>query len=158
MPRQAAVGLGDPGRQAVLSTAYVFGDTRRVAGRPAEAARAAAQLEWMAVALPQEPHWRPAAPSLAPLLAGARDELRRGLRLAPGAPAIAVSPALAAAAEALAAGQVEAAARALDPVAPGGGAGVLGRLDPLPPLPRAAFATRLAQDEMIRMTQDDPSP
>ncbi len=157
LPRADAATLSDPGRRAVLSAAYVFADPRRVAGRPAEAARAAAELEWMAAALPGDPRWAPANPLLFPALAGARDELRGSLGLAPGTPA-AIGGALSGAADALAGGQRAQAAGLLDPVARRGGAAVLARLEALPPLPRAAQATRLAQEEMIRLNQDDPSP
>jgi hypothetical protein len=157
VPVQDAGGLTDPGRQAVLSASYAFSDTGRLAGRPAEAARAAARLEWMAAALPGDQGWIGASPRLFPALRDARGELRAALGLAPEAPAASVSPPLAAAADALATGRRAEAARALDPVAPGGGEAVLARLGALPPLPRAASATRLAADEMIRITQDDPS-
>ncbi len=157
LPRADAATISDPGRRAVLSAAYIFADPRRVAGRPAEAARAAAELEWMAAALPADPRWVPANPLLFTALARARDEVRSSLGLVPGSP-VAVGGALSGAADALAAGQRAQAAGLLDPVARGGGTSVLTRLEALPALPRAARATRLAQEEMIRLNQDDPSP
>ncbi|OYW07622.1 MAG: hypothetical protein B7Z53_05955 [Rhodospirillales bacterium 12-71-4] len=92
---------------------------------------------------------------LDPALRQARAELRAALGIAPDAPPAAVAAALRQAAPALRAGQAEAAAAALDPVAAGDGRRVLARLANLPPLPRAAFATGLALDELSRETRTD---
>jgi hypothetical protein len=154
-PLQALAGAADPTRQAVLSAAYVFAEPSRVAGRPADAARAVAQLEWLAVALPADSRWIPATPMLFPRLLDARAGVRRSLGLAPAAPATATVPALMAAAAALDAGDRAGAAAALAPVSVGGGEGVLARLDPLL-AQGAGGATSLAQEEMLRMGRDDP--
>jgi hypothetical protein len=146
----------DPARQAVLSAAYTFTDTRIVADRPADAARAAAQIEWMAAALPGDPRWTGTVPTLFPALRQARAEMRQTLGIAPGASAVAATRGLVEAAAALDQGSRSAAVAALAPVAPGGGQAVLARLDALPQMPRAALAARLAQDEMLRISRDDP--
>jgi hypothetical protein len=156
VPAADRAGTGDPERQAVLSAAYAFTDTSRLDGRPAEAARSAARLEWMAASIPGNPRWVEAAGTLGPQLAMAREELHGALGLAPAASPVAVTRAFTGAATALDAGNRAAAASALAPVAPGGGEAVLARLDHLPQLPRAAAATRLAQQEMIRPTRDNP--
>lgn len=155
-PLQPGAGAADPTRQAVLSAAYGFADPSRLAGRPGDAARAASQLEWLAVALPANSRWIPASPGLFPRLIDARSALRESVGIAPSAPATATVPALTAAGLAMDAGDRAAAITALAPVAPGGGEAMLGRLQSLPPQPRAAAATWLAQEEMLRMDQYDP--
>lgn len=155
LPQQG--GIGDPGRQAVLSSAAVFADTRRIAGRPAEAARAVSRLEWMAATLPTDPAWIPASPLVFQSLRQGQAATRRVLGLDQAASPAAVSRALLDAAAALDAANREAATTALAPVAPGGGAALLARLESLPQVPEAANATRAAQSEMLRMMQEDPS-
>jgi hypothetical protein len=148
-PERAAAGAADPARQAVLSAAYVFGDTGRVAGRPAAAARAAADLEWMAVGLAQDQGWIGATPILFMRLAEARAELRDLLGIAADAPPEVVIGRLLGAAAALDAGHPAEAEAGL-------GARAVARLGALPQLPRAAHATQLAQAEMVRIMQGDP--
>jgi hypothetical protein len=155
-PEPVRASLADPRRQAVLSAAYAFADTGRLAGHPAAAARATAALEWMAAALPADQAWIPANPSLFPLLRMARADLRASLGIAPTAPPEQVTRSLADTAVALDAGSRAGAAAALTPVAPGGAEAVLARLDRLPQQPRAAQATALAQEELQRMMRDDP--
>lgn len=155
-PPPVAAGTTLPSRQAVLATAYAFGDTRRLAGRPAEAARVSAQLEWMAVALPQDPWWTAAVPTLFFQLRDGRSEMRSTLGLAPDAAPGAVTQGLADAAAALDAGSRSGAVAALAPVAPAGGEAVLARLEALPPMPRAAVAASAAQQEMTRIMTADP--
>ena len=46
LPPDAVVGAGDPTRSAILNTAYAFGTPASLAGRPAEAAVAGAQLDY----------------------------------------------------------------------------------------------------------------
>jgi hypothetical protein len=53
-------------------------------------------------------------------------------------------------------GAPDAAAAALAPVSAAGGPALAARLDALPRLPRAAFATRLAELEMQRLVTSDP--
>ncbi len=152
----AVAGAADPGRSAVLAASYVFADPARVAGRPAEAARAAAELEWMAASLPGDPRWIPATPALFPQLRTARASLRQTLGVAPAAPAPEVVRALLDASAALESGSRTGAAAALTPVAPGGGEAVLARLDRMPPVPGAGPATALAREELLRLGRDDP--
>lgn len=147
---------GDPGRGAVLFAAYAFTRTDRLHGNPAAAARAVAQLEWMAATLPFEPRWIGANPVTFGQLALARAEVRAALGLAAEAPPHLLAAALGEAAVALDRNDRAGAARALAPVAPAGGAGVVSRLEALPRLPRAAEATSLADREMLRLMQDDP--
>jgi hypothetical protein len=150
----AAIGAADPGRGAVLSAAYVFEDPSRIAGRPAEAARAAARLEWMAETLPGDPRWRSARADLFPALAQSRDAVRRELGIRPAAPPDAVASALIAAAQPLDRGARGEAEAALRPVS-GDPAATVARLAALPQVPRAAFATSLAAQQMNRLGQTD---
>jgi hypothetical protein len=146
VPDRPTIGAGDPAHQAVLVAAYAFGDTRRLAGRPADAARAAA-----AVALPQDFRWTGASPLLFGQLRDARAELRGVLGIAPDASPVAVSQRLRAAARLLDEGSRAEAAAAL------GGEAALDRLGALPRLPRTAAATGLAQSELGRLMQEDPT-
>src|SRR5687768_14189904 len=52
LPPDAVVGAGDPTRAAIVSTAYAFNTPASIARRPAEAARAAAQVEHLATEIP----------------------------------------------------------------------------------------------------------
>jgi hypothetical protein len=156
VPVQANAGAADPVRQAVLSAAYVFADTSRIAGRPADAARAVAQLEWMAVGLPREQVWIGAVPTLFFALDRATAEVRAVLGIAPQATPAAVVQGFGEAAAALDRGAPDAAAAALAPVATGGGAALAARLQALPRLPLAAAATNQAQQEMQRLMMSDP--
>lgn len=151
VPDRPTIGAGDPAHQAVLVAAYAFGDTRRLAGRPADAARAVADLEWLAVALPQDFRWTGATPLLFGQLRDARAELRGVLGIPPDASPVAVSQRLRTVARLLDEGRPEDAAAAL------GGEAALDRLGALPRLPRAAAATALAQSELGRMMQEDPA-
>jgi len=155
-PPGTASSAGDPGRGAVLSAAYAFARPERLRGNPAAAARAVASLEWMTATLPFEQHWIAATPATFSRLTLGRDEVRGALGLSRDAPPHLVAAALGQAALALDRGDREAAATALNPVAPGGGAGVLRVLDALPRLPRAAEATAMADHEMLRLMQEDP--
>jgi hypothetical protein len=156
VPLQPRASAADPARQAVLSTAAAFADPTRLAGRPADAARAVAQFVWMRVALPRDQWWIGANPTLFFALDGGERELRGALGIRPEAGAAAVIAAFAQAATALEAGSRQDAAAALDPVATDGGAAVLARLDPLPPLPRTAAAARFADQQMMEIMRYDP--
>ncbi|WP_305672266.1 hypothetical protein [Falsiroseomonas sp.] len=149
VPLAMPEGAGDPVRGAVLAAAPAFADTASLAGRPAEAARQAARLEWLAASLVRQPDWRRASPLLGPALRAGRVELRVALGVPDSAAPQAVAAAMLNAAGALEAGQVARAEAALDQVSAGQGREVLRRLAALPPLPRAAEATSLAQAELM---------
>ena len=57
LPPDAVQGAGDPTRAAIIGTAYAFGNPASLAGRPAEAARAVAQYEYLTVEIPTGPRW-----------------------------------------------------------------------------------------------------
>jgi len=153
LPRDAVVGAGDPARSAVFSANAVLGQAHPVTGRPADTARAIAQMEFLAVDLPQNNNLISVSSTLVPDLMTARREWRGALDIAPEAPAQAVINALFAASRALDAGQPDAAAAAL----PGnifrrGGAATLAQLAAPPRLPATASAAATAQQTLQAVT------
>ena len=155
LPEDAVTGAGDPARAAILGSAYAFGHPASLAGRPEAAARAAAQVEYLAAEIPTGPRWVEYSPVVGLALRDARAELRTALGIAPAASSQAVVDALYAASRALRQGDAEAAGQALRrPALATDGDAVLHRLAALPALPRTGAATALAQQEMIRVDQD----
>lgn len=153
LPRDAVVGAGDPTRSAILSTAAVFGHRNPAAGRPAEAARGIAQMEFLAVTLPSDANLANSQPTLQPQLATARREWRAALDIAPDAPAQPVIDSLYAAGRALDAGQGAAAAAALPPtIFRRGGGATVAQLAALPPLPATAAAAATGQQALRTLT------
>ena len=57
MPATLRQTLSDPGRLSIDTTSAVFGNPRSVAGRPAAAADAVAELEWLTVNLATDQRW-----------------------------------------------------------------------------------------------------
>jgi hypothetical protein len=146
------LGFGDPVRGAGLNAPRLLGDTSRLAGDPARAARAAVQLEVLHEALRNDPRYAPTA-SIQALHATAlgRAELRAAIGIAPEAPAEAVIAQLREAAAALDAGSRARAEAALSgPDFPLGGAATLARLSRLPFLPRVSEAAGAANGEIQR--------
>jgi len=86
---------------------------RPQAGQPAAAARAIAEIEWLAVSLPMSPRWRIAAGAGMTQLTLARNEARTSLGIPRNASSQAVINGLSAAAAAIEAGDTAAVARAL---------------------------------------------
>lgn len=149
LPRDAVNGAGDPARTAVLTTNSVFQNRSPAAGQPAAAARAIAQMEFLAVDLPQNNAFTGASPSLGSELVQARSEWRGVLGIAPGAPAQPVINALYAASRALEAGQTEAAAAALpSTLFSRGGSATIAQLSALPRMPKTAAAAATAQQAL----------
>lgn len=153
LPTDAVVGAGDPTRAAIISTAYAFNTPASLAQRPADAARAAAQVEHLATEIPHGPRWVEFSPLVGRELVAARRELRAALGVTPDAPPQAVVDALYAASRALGAGDGAGAARALPLPAFRDGGATLARLASLPPLPRTGTATALTEREMLRVDQ-----
>jgi hypothetical protein len=155
LPPDAVQGAGDPTRAAIITTANVFAAPGGVAGRPALAARAAAQLEYLAVELATGPRWVGFSPLVALEFRRTQPELRAALGIDPAAPPQAVIDSLYAASRALAAGDRAAVERILaPPLYPAGAAATLQRLAAMPFLPHANFATTLALREMSRLDED----
>jgi hypothetical protein len=82
-------------------------------GQPAAAARAIAEIEWLAAYLPNSPRWSTASPAGMNQLQLARNEARAALGIPPRAPTQQVINGLTGAATALAANDSAAVARAL---------------------------------------------
>lgn len=156
LPVDTVAGAGDPTRSAILNTAYVFAAPTSVHGQPAAAARAVAQLEYLAVEIPGGPRWVGVNPVVGVELGRARAEARGLLGIASDAPPQAVIEGLYAAGRALRAGDGATAERSLNPhIFTAGPAATLRRLAALPPMPRANFATSLAQSEMYRLDRQE---
>ncbi len=147
------VGAGDPARGAVFNSNAVFAQHSPASGRPADAARAIAQMEFLAVDLPQNNSFSTLSATLMPELLTARREWRDALGIAPNAPAQPVINALFAAGRALDAGQPDAAASALpSSIFRKGGAATVSQLGALPRLPRTAMAAATAQQSLQGVT------
>ncbi len=125
-PPDAVQGAGNPTRAAILNAAYVFGSPASLGGRPAEAARAVAQLGYFASEIP----------TVGLALRG-RGRRPGPLGIAPQAAPQSVVDALFAISRALGAGDGAAAQRSLTPPAFPNGPHTLQRLSSLPPLPAA---------------------
>jgi hypothetical protein len=146
-------GIGDPVRAAALAAPFELGDTSHLAGDPARAARATAQLELVAQAFREDPlymhvvsGWALNATRLG------RAELREAIGIDQAAPPGVVIAALREAALSLDEGDTGGAAEMLSAHAfPLGGATTLGRLGTLPRLPRVAEAASAASREIHRI-------
>ena len=153
-PPAGLVGTAtDPTRAALEAAAVAFADRGiALAGRPAEAAQALAQLEYVAATLPHASRYAQVSDGIGRELALARSEARDALGVAETADSMTVVNALLAAAEALRAGNRAAAAEALPaPLFRPGGAGSVARLGELGPLPQTAIATDLAAQAVARV-------
>lgn len=151
LPADAVAGAGDPTRAAILSTASAFGNPASIAGRPADAARAVAQLEYLASEIPTGARWREFDPTVGIALRQARQEERAALGISQEAAPQAVIDALFATSRALRAGDEPAVARILVPPAFPNGPTTLQRLANLPYLPTANQATSRAAAELDRV-------
>ncbi|MES2710915.1 MAG: hypothetical protein V4653_04995 [Pseudomonadota bacterium] len=137
--------MADPVGGALAATTSAFTDQGAgLRGRPAEAARAAAQLEYL---VDQAPAWTPVSPAAVIALAAARAELRAAVGVPEAAPPRQAMVALTNAANALERRNQGAALAALAPV---GGEPTLRRLNDLGALPNAEQATILLAREVAR--------
>lgn len=154
LPFDSVQGAGDPTRAAILNTAYAFGTPTRLAGQPFQAARAAAEFEYLAVEIPYGPRWREFSPTLQTQFRDGRAELRSALGIAPSAPPQQVIDGLYAASRAISAGDQPAAERILgNPAFAAGGPATLQRLAALPNLPKVNFAATSTAAELDRMSR-----
>lgn len=140
LPHDSVEGAGDPTRAAVSRAAFAFNQPGHFAGRPAEAARAIADMEFLAAALPFDPRYQQRDPLLPVHLAQARAEWRSVLGIADAQPAQPVIEAL------------YAAARSGNAALPAGifasnASATLASLPPLPQTGRAAAAAARVQSE-----------
>ncbi len=110
-------------------------------GQPEAAARAIAELEWMAAVVPSNPRWQTANATALTALAQARFEARRALGIPQRAPAQPVINGLAGAAFAIADNDPAELARALPPsLFTLGPEGTVASLSAPPPVPSAMLA------------------
>ncbi|MDB5372596.1 MAG: hypothetical protein JWP04_1238 [Belnapia sp.] len=154
-------GFGDPLRGAALYAPQNLGDTSRWAGRPAEAAVAAEQLEFLTDGLPASPIYATELnPAVVQGLTTARVEMRHYLGIAPDAdPQVVIASLRRAAAALRANGQAGGptngralAEAALDgPAFTAGPVGTLQRLAAMPRLPRTAEAAGLVASDFDRL-------
>lgn len=151
LPPDAVQGAGDPTRSAILNTAYAYGTPASLAGRPAEAAVAVAQLDYLASEIPYGPRWREFDPTVGLLLQRARQEVRGYVGISQDAAPQAVIDALYNASRALRANDGPAAERLLAPPLFPNARQTLGHLTAMPLLPTANQATTRAAQELDRM-------
>lgn len=154
LPESEYLGAGDPTRAAILGSSYAFALPANLAARPDAAAQAAAQVEYLATEIPVGPRWTQFSPVVGLELQAARTELRQALAIAPQAPPQSVVDGLYGASRALAAGDANAAARALPAATFTDRGTTLARLFDLPPLPRTRVATALLKRELYRVDQE----
>ena len=152
LPYDAALGAADPTRGAIFSSAYAFNNPGGLAN-PAIAARAAANVEFLAVSLPHDVRYG-SSPTVNLQMAAARQEMHGALGIAEGANPQLVVNALYAASRALGAGDTAAAERALAPPVFSNGGETLRRLSAMGRLPRTAEATAMAEREHLRIEQE----
>ena len=135
---------------AVHLAQWAFADPGRVRGRPVDAARASAAMDYIAGELYTSPRWANIPAVTQEQLLQGRQEVRDALGVVPGAPSQAVVDDLTMAADALAHNDHQAALRQLGPpvfaLPP---QQVLARLSYMPYLPKANIATMRAANEMF---------
>ncbi|NCY24633.1 MAG: hypothetical protein EBX37_07155 [Alphaproteobacteria bacterium] len=152
LPYDAALGAADPTRAAIFSTAYAFNNPGGLA-TPAIAARAAANVEFLAVSLPHDVRYG-SSPTVNQQMAAARREMHAALGIVEAANPQLVVNGLYAASRALAAGDNAAAESALAPAVFSNGEETLRRLAAMGPWPRTAEATAMAEREHLRIEQE----
>ncbi|WP_191084821.1 hypothetical protein [Roseococcus microcysteis] len=155
MPSNYLLGAGDPTRGAVFAASGTFARPGQLQGRPAAAARALANMEYITVALPQDQLMSIRLDGMTELqLLAARREWRAALGIAEAAPAQGVIDGLLAAEAALSANEPGRAGAALStPAFTAGPEATLGRLAALPPLPQTARAAEMARLSLDRQIE-----
>jgi hypothetical protein len=147
---------GDNDLAGIGLAAWAFAEPNRTHGRPADAALAAASLEYAAGELSTSPRWDKISSNTKQQMLRARLDLRRVLGVAPGATSQEVVDALLGASGALRAGDTDAAEAALSPpVFIGSGAETLQALNDLPYLQVANVATSAAQLQTYGVNPSD---
>ncbi|MCB4822309.1 hypothetical protein [Roseicella aerolata] len=146
-------GIGDPVRGAALWAPRNLGDTSRWAGKPADAAIAVGQLEFLAHEMATNPRYAPVVnPAVPQTLQWARTEMRDYLGIPAAADPQLVIEAMRRTAASLRAGsRAQAEATLSGPSFPAGPAAVLARLSAMPRLPRTAEAAGMVASEMERL-------
>lgn len=128
---------------------YAFADAARTYGKPDEGAKAVLAMDYIAGQLNTSPRWAQIDANTQMQLLQARVQTRAAVGIAPNAPSQLVVNSLVAARNDLAAGNQEAAAKALDnPAFPAGGANTIKALANLPYIQVANVATAHAAEEL----------
>ena len=154
-PGQLGTGF-DPDVTAVNLAQWAFADSSRTYGRPVEAARAAASMDYIAGELNTSPRWSNISALTQQQLLQGRQEVREALGVVPGTSSQVVVDRLTAAANALAAGDEAAALRQLGPPAFNApGEQVLARLSNMPYLRMANVSTMRAANELFDANTGD---
>ncbi len=151
--RMPAGGLGgglDPDVTAVNLAQWAFADSSRTYGRPVEAARAAASMDYIAGQLYTSPRWSNISALTKEQLLQGREQVRQALGVVPGTSSQAVVDHLTTAGNLLAAGDQAGAVRQLGaPVFQGTGEQVLARLGNMPYLQMANVSTMRAAGQLF---------
>jgi len=134
-------------RVAILNSAYTFNNGN---SSPAERARGAAMVEFLAADYPRDVRWTEYTPSAGPALAAARNELHAAYGISAAAPPQAVVDSLFLASRSLEAGQPAALPTAVFPQP----SQSLARLSQPIPLPATRVATAMVERELYRIDND----
>ncbi|MGI4939621.1 MAG: hypothetical protein ACRYHQ_03450 [Janthinobacterium lividum] len=151
------LGLGfDPDVTAVNQAQWAFADAGRTYGRPIEAARAAASMDYIAGQIYTSPRWSNISALTKDQLLQGRQEVRAALGIPPGTPSQAVVNQLAAAGNALADGnQAAALAQLSGPTFTTPPEQVLAKLSNMPYLQMANVSTMRAANELYNGNLDN---
>jgi hypothetical protein len=148
LPEDAYFGAGDPLRSAINNTTVAFSAPSQLAGKPAQAARAVAEMEYLNVEISTNPRSYGGSVTASTVFPGAQREWRAALGISPSAPPQAVIDSMFAAARALQSGQPRSAEVVFSqPIFTLGGPATLARLASLPNLP----VTNTAAQEASRV-------
>ncbi len=140
---------------AIEQSSDVFGSASRGYGRPGEAARAAAAVDYLGGALNTSPRWACLSGVAKTQILDARVELRRVLGVTPGTPSQVVVDDLVRAADAVADNDRAAAERALSPPAfTAAPADTLRRLGNLPAMQAVTVGTMRVSTEATAGSSD----
>jgi len=140
----------DPDVAAMNMAQYAFADPSRTYGRPIDAARAAASMEYVAGEFYTSPRWSNVSAITKEQLLQGRNEVRAALGVAPGASSQAVVNRLTAAADAMQAQDRATAVGLLGaPVFTTSGEAVLARLSAMPYLRMANVSTMKAAGQLF---------
>ena len=151
LPPEAIPGAGDPMRSAIGTGAAFFASSNPIVGRPADAAQAIAQMEYVVAALPTDPRYTTVTSGDVNAFEQGRAEWRKVLGIPAQAPPQQVINALYMAARGINYGQpAQAAAALVPPNFTLGGAETVARLGDLPAMPLANRAGVYARGVLER--------
>ena len=136
LPEDAYSGAADPMRSAINNTTVAFSSTSQLAGKPLQAARAVAEMEFLKVEVSSNPRSFGGSTTASTIFPSAQVEWRTALGIRPNAAPQAVIDSMFAVVRALNGGQRQSAEVVLSqPIFTLGGPATLARLANLPSLP-----------------------